>query len=316
MATPLEGLQANTEYRRQHCPGYTEKRSAICGVCAPIVWLGLFFTPVAVWAKVPQAVPWISPWIASWAAGTTKDPAAYSNDFNGYRSGPHKFSRNLLYLVWQTDRHKKPSTRNTLVQFEANSERDAESHGVQIRPNPGRSLDDGKRAFLNKNYALASEIMIENRYTKEALQDPYYLNWLLKALLAAGRLARIPDYLRQYRMQPDFLRKSTDARDAELYYLIGRYYFALGDMQKARSIFIDYLQQFPGSQYVPQSYYWIGRSLEQEGYLEEARPLYLLVAGYFSQHYLNDLAKYKVGEISLSLLKKQAEDFLRSQNVE
>ena len=67
---------------------------------------------------------------------------------------------------------------------------------------------------------------------------------------------------------------------------------------------------------MPHSYYWIGRSLEQEGYLEEARPLYLLVASYFSQHYLHNLAKYKIGEISLSLLKKQAEDFLRSQGVE
>ena len=202
-----------------------------------------------------------------------------------------------------------------LVMPVAGLEAEQESHGVRLRSRPGRSLDDGKRAFLNRNYELASEIIIENRYTKEALRDPYYLNWLLKSLLASGRLEQMASYLQQYRLQPDFLRKSTDARDAELYYLIGRYYFVSGNMQKARSIFIDYLGQFPGSEYVPHSYYWVGRGLQQEGYLEEARLLYLLVVNYFSQNYLYSLAKYKIGEIGLSLLKKQAEDFLRSQGV-
>ena len=191
-----------------------------------------------------------------------------------------------------------------------------QAYGIQLEPRAGRSFSDGKRLFQQGNYELASEIIMENRYTADAVNDPYYLNWLLKSLLAARRLEFIPHYLKQFHLQQDVLRESTDERDAELYYLIGRYYFALGNMQKAREIFVDYLYQFQGSYYVPNAYYWIARSLERDNYLEGARTVYLLVVSYFSQHDLQNIARYKASVISLYLLKKQAEDFLRSRGVD
>ena len=189
-------------------------------------------------------------------------------------------------------------------------------YGVRLKPKPGRSLNDGKRFFLRGNYQLASEIIIENRYTDQALIDPYYLNWLLKSLLASRQLELIPQYLKQYRLQPERLRNSTDKPDAELYYLIGRYHFAKGNMSLARDIFSDYLQRFHIGEHVPNSYYWIARTLERENYLEEARTVYLLVVSYYSQHHLHNLAKYKASVITLYLLKQQAENFLRSRGVD
>ncbi|WGK68556.1 tetratricopeptide repeat protein [Candidatus Haliotispira prima] len=233
--------------------------------------------------------------------------------FEPWPADPYSFS----FTAGKLEVSRPGMTQSKVTYSEALPQRRdiTQAYGVLLEARPGRSFFDGKQAFMRGNYWWASEIMMENRYTADAIADPYYLNWLLKSLLAARRLELIPPYLKQYRLRREVLRESSDERDAELFYLIGRYHFALGDMRLAREIFIDYLNQFSGSYYVPQNYYWIARSLEREEYLEEARTVYLLVVSYFSRHYLNSLAKYKAGVISLRLLKKQAEDFLRSRGV-
>ncbi|MEM9424073.1 MAG: hypothetical protein AAF975_04715 [Spirochaetota bacterium] len=191
-----------------------------------------------------------------------------------------------------------------------------QAYGVLLVPKRGRSFHDGKRIFQRGDYWLASEIIMESRYTAEALHDPYYPNWLLKSLLAARRLEYIPRYLKQYRLQREVLLQSKTKRNAELYYLIGRYHFAKGATRFARGLFVDYLYRFPEGEHTPNSYYWIARSLEREGYLKEARMVYLLVVSYYSYHYLTGLAEYKANTISLYLLKRQAEEFLRSRGVD
>ncbi len=230
-----------------------------------------------------------------------------TSDLANNSAGPR--SRSFRHLAWN-DRNTEQKAQTTQQQ------RIQKSYGVLLEPRRGRSFRDGKLAFARKQYRLASEIMIESRYTAEAVGDPDYLNWLFKSLLAARSFDTIPHFLKLYHLQPDILRLGKGERDAELYYLLGRYHFARGELILSRKILIDYLHQFPGSHYIPQTYYWIARGLELEGYLEEARTVYLLVVSYFSRHFLHGLSKYKAGTISLYLLKKQAEDFLRARGVD
>lgn len=183
---------------------------------------------------------------------------------------------------------------------------------VLLKNPKGQSYEDGKTAFLRGNYELASQIIEENRYTDQALSDSLYPNWLLKALLAAENFERLGYYINLYQKQP---QRFKSAYPSELLYIIGRYYFETGRFSKARKVFTRYIIEYINKPYTPNCYYWIGESLESEGFLKEAQAVYLVLTTYFPDHESAQLASRQIKVTELKIVREQTQNLLFSKTI-
>lgn len=143
--------------------------------------------------------------------------------------------------------------------------------------------------------------------------DAYF--WMAKSYLALNEYdeaeKNLEFYLLNYR-DNDFYEEGL--------YQKGRLLFLQGEYESSIIIFDQFQHQYPGSIFIPNSYFWIAESLFSLGYLEEAKAIFSMIVKEFPTSYKVEAAAYRIKLIEqkdrenelLKLLQMSHEDNLKS----
>lgn len=143
--------------------------------------------------------------------------------------------------------------------------------------------------------------------------DAYF--WIAKSYLALNEYDEAEKNLEFYLLNYN----GNDFYEEGLYQK-GRLLFLQGEYESSIIIFDQFQHEYPGSIFIPNSYFWIAESLFSIGYLEEAKAIFSMVVKNFPTSYKVEAAAYRIKLIEqkdrenelLKLLQMSHEDNLKS----
>lgn len=173
----------------------------------------------------------------------------------------------------------------------------------------------GLRAFREGNYSKALELFQQEADLEHSPYSGDALFWTAKSALA------LEDWDSSSLMLDRFLISWPGSRYyEEAQYLRGRVFFLENEYPETLDYFVDFIEDFPHSPYVPNALFWMAESLFQLGKVEESRAAFQRIVNDYPDSYKIDAARYRLSLLGLSgredklmeLLRWSHEEFLKS----
>lgn len=173
----------------------------------------------------------------------------------------------------------------------------------------------GLRAFREGEYSKALDLFRQESEMETSAYSGDALFWAAKSSLA------LEDWDNSSLLLDRFLISWPDSRYyEEAQYLRGRIFFLENEFTETLEYFVDFVEDFPHSPYVPNALFWMAESLFQLGRVEEARAAFQRIVNQYPDSYKIEAARYRLSLLGLSsreaklmeLLRWSHEEFLKS----